>query len=93
MTAAPLTEVLDISRKMLVHADNREWEAIAELQEQRVVLLEDLQITAADSETWRELADLNQQLVAKLQEQRSEEVSSAAQEQRQHKIASTYRKT
>lgn len=93
MTTGVLTEVLDISRKMLVHADSREWETIAELQQQRMVLMADLQITAADSEAWHRIADLNQQLVAKLQAQRSEEVASAAQEQRQHKIASTYRKT
>lgn len=93
MTTEALATVLEISRNMLVHAENRDWDTIAVLQRKRIAILDALPVNADDSEAWHSLADLNQQLVSRLRELQSASIRNVAIEQRQSKVASAYSKT
>lgn len=93
MTTEALATVLEISRNMLVYADNRDWDTIAVLQQKRMAILDTLPVNADDSEAWHSLADINQQLVSKLRALQSARIRNIAIEQRHSKVASAYSKT
>lgn len=93
-----LAQVLEMTRKMLAHADKGEWETVTEIELERrddLVKCFSEPIPLGDSELVAEavatLLHLNEELMAKLQQARSAVVEQSLEFSKQRRAVASYR--
>lgn len=87
-----LLDAVTLTRQMLQHAEDKDWEALQSLVPRRDAALQGLKARAEDREHWEEMHQLNQRVVALVDAFRAQTIAEESVSRRQADAAAKYLK-